>query len=512
IPIILQTTLTADAVSFFLWSFYWMVLYPAYFTPFLHLPTPKNRGIITGNENGLFTEFPWDVACRFYDKVPNQGLIRYYVALSNERILVTSPQGLSEILSSKSYDFGKSNLSKFAIKRFTGNGLGFLDGDEHKVGSLRKSLMPAFTARHIQDLIPTFWSKAVEMTHGIEETVRLNPTGEAVVALHDWGTRATLDIIGVAGLGYNFDTLNHPDNELSRQYKKMFIEPSNAFNWLELLGNYIDFRFLLKLPIKKNLELTQGSNFMRNIAAQVIRERQEKLHVSGDSGLKDIITTALASGAFTNDQLVDHVMTFLVAGHESTATAFEWTMYELGQRPDIQSRLRREIRDRMPSSLDTANPLLVETLPYLNAVCSEVLRFHPFVPFATRVAEKDTTVLGQHIPKGTILAYAAEATNHDEKLWGPSGGRFDPERFMAPGAANSGGAISNFAFLTFSAGPKSCIGQKFTRTELACLVAAVVGVFEIRLVNNLTAGNLKLGKTKKSKEGIFAIMKRLDGW
>lgn len=71
--------------------------------------------------------------------MPNNGLIRYYVALSNERILVTTTRALSDVLSHNSNDFGKSNLSKFAIKRFTGNGLGFLEGNEHKVSKERTS-------------------------------------------------------------------------------------------------------------------------------------------------------------------------------------------------------------------------------------------------------------------------------------------------------------------------------------------------------------------------------------
>jgi hypothetical protein len=136
-------------------ALYWLVLYPKYFTPFWHLPTPRvghpsfrltfeccaNRDIdvlqhrwaFTGNETSLFRELPWDVARRWSETIPNDGLIRYYVALSNERLLVTSPKGLSEVLVHGAYDFTKTNLVKFAIQRFTGNGLGFLDGEEHRV-------------------------------------------------------------------------------------------------------------------------------------------------------------------------------------------------------------------------------------------------------------------------------------------------------------------------------------------------------------------------------------------
>ncbi|KAM0188787.1 hypothetical protein ACHAPI_010396 [Fusarium lateritium] len=390
------------------------------------------------------------------------------------------------MLSHNSNDFRKSNLSKFTIKRFTGNRLGFLEGNKHKVQ--RKNLMPAFTKKH--------------------------------------GTRATLDIIGTAGFGYEFGTLHNPNNEIRQQYKKIFLEPSTAFNWLELLGNYIDFRLLLTLPVKKNRELTAGSNFMRNIAKKVIQERREKLFqnpLSQASNIedtkKDIITTALASDCFSEEQLVDHIMTFLVAGHKSTATAFEWTMYKLGRRPDMQQRVREEVRTHLPSPNAKVEALSLESLPYLKAVCSEVLRYHPFVPFATRIAEKDTWVADQFVPKGTIVAYAAHISNHDSELWGPAAHVFDPERWMEPGKENSGGASSNYAMLTFSAGPKSCIGEVWTRAELACLVAVMVGAFEIELVEGKQAdgtvyptASLKIGKTMKLRGGVFARLRRLENW
>jgi cytochrome P450 len=233
---------------------------------------------------------------------------------------------------------------------------------------------------------------------------------------------------------------------------------------------------------------------------------------SKDNQNPDIISIALASGGFSEDELVDHVMTFLVAGHESTATAFEWAIYEIARRPEMQNRLRNDIRAHI-SSLKGGEDIgsSIESIPYLNAVCSEVLRFYPFVPFATRVASKDNTILGTFVPKGTVVAFAAHATNHDKSLWGPDADQFNPERWMGPGRARSGGSSTNYAFLTFSAGAKSCIGQGWTRSELACLVAATVGRFCIELANP-EEKRLKVGKTMKLHAGVNVYMKTVDGW
>ncbi|KAE8403348.1 cytochrome P450 [Aspergillus pseudonomiae] len=507
---------------------YALVLYFKYFTPFKYLLTPPRRWLLTGNQTSLFREFPWDVARRWSETIPNNGLIRYYVALSNERLLVTSPKGLSEVLVHGAYDYTKTNLARFAIQRFTGNGLGFLDGEEHRMQ--KKGLLPAFATGHIKRLIPKFWAKAALMVSLIERSLeddsskdQRQKSDSPVVPLHHWGTRATLDIIGVVGMGYDFDTLTHPHNELSEQYRKMFLEPSNAFNWLELLGNYIDFRILLTLPVRKNRELTQGSQYIRQVAERVIHHKIQKQQRQSEESPPDddIVAIALASGTFTEQQLVDHVMTFLVAGHESTATAFEWAMYELGRRPAMQSRLREEIRTHISSmqvegrgtttAAGTHLATTIESLPYLNAVCSEVLRFYPFVPFATRVASRDNTIQGTFVPKGTVVAFAAHATNHDAALWGLDADRFDPERWMRPQQGKSGGATSNFASLTFSAGPKSCIGQGWTRAELACLVGATVGRFEIALLDPMD-NHLKRGKTMKLRNGVRARVKVVDGW
>ncbi|KAL0943252.1 uncharacterized protein CTRU02_201138 [Colletotrichum truncatum] len=506
-----------------LWIGYWIILYPTYFTPLRNLPTPPKRKYLTGNKDIYFLDNPWTDFPNVVKSIPNNGLIRYYGAFSRELVLVTKPHALREMLGVKAYDFSHSSLVKLAMKRFTGSNLGFLSDEETK--RHRKSLLPAFTTAHIRGLVPLFWRKAEEMTACFdnEQTAR---GADAVISLGEYGSRATLDGIGLAGMGYNFDTLHKPDNELRKRYRKMIMEPTRAFYWIELLSHHIDFRLLLRLPLKKNLEVVEASNYLRGVARTVIREREKALlqtKTGGDSGNvvgsgdgKDIITVALASGSFHGEQLVDHVMTFLTAGHESTATAFEWTMYELGRNPEIQQRLRREISQAIISNAsdDVDNPrsnpgIIVQDLPYLNAVLSEVLRHYPFIPLLVRVAQKETTLVGQTIPKGTPVLYSAMAINHDEQLWGPDAHLFLPDRWLSspPGNNNNSqqlGTMGNYSMLTFGAGSKSCIGHAFARAELACLVAAVVRRFDIELVNAATAGRIKFGLTNKSAEGMLA--------
>jgi hypothetical protein len=132
------------------YTFYCLVLYPRVFTPFKSLPTPvvcyhvlirfnnrsdkfKTRHVVTGNERGLFKEPQWTVARRVSETVPNSGLVRYYAALNQERILVTSPAALAEVLVQRVDDFDHPAFMKFAAERVTGKGMQFANGEEHKV-------------------------------------------------------------------------------------------------------------------------------------------------------------------------------------------------------------------------------------------------------------------------------------------------------------------------------------------------------------------------------------------
>lgn len=124
-----------------------------------------------------------------------------------------------------------------------------------------------------------------------------------------------------------------------------------------------------------------------------------------------------------------------------------------------------------------------ETTPYLAAVCNESLRLYPTVPAIARHAVRPTMIGKQHIPKGTSGLVSLWAINRDHSIWGDNAEEYDPERWLkGPNAAN-GGAENPSAFTTFIHGPRSCIGQSFARTEMKCLLAAMIMRFRFEMVN-----------------------------
>ena len=348
--------------------------------------------------------------------------------------------------------------------------------------------MPAFAFRHVKELYPIFWEKSTKLVNGLMSVVRkegkesvASIDDAATVEISGWSSRATLDIIGVAGMGHDFDSLDNPDTRINITYRKVF-SPTRQQRLMGLLGLFLPQWFLRALPVAHNNRVVEASNTIKEVCRELIRKKKEKIDQKEKRVDADILSVALESGGFTEEDLVNQMMTFLAAGHETTASALTWAFYLLCLHPEVQTRLREEVRATLPpiddTETDTASSL--DQCHYLHAVCNEVLRVFSPVPITLREAGRDTSILGQYIPKGTKVLVSPWAVNTATSLWGPDADKFNPDRWMGPGKANSGGAESNYAFLTFLHGPRSCIGQAFAKAEFACLVAAVVGRFEIK--------------------------------
>lgn len=157
----------------------------------------------------------------------------------------------------------------------------------------------------------------------------------------------------------------------------------------------------------------------------------------------------------------------------------------------MQTKLRNEIQQHIPdpsalSDASTDIASLLESMPYLNGVCNEVMRLFPTIPVTARITIRDTTIAGQFIPKDTIIFIVPWAINRNPKLWGIDAEKFIPERWIdkeTGRATMNGGADSNYSFLTFLHGPRSCIGERFARAELRALLAAFVGSFEFQMAD-----------------------------
>lgn len=314
--------------------------------------------------------------------------------------------------------------------------------------------MPAFSHRHIKDLYPIFWDKSVALARALEESIA-QTAGQSskVFDVADWLARTTLDILGAAGLGEEFDTLHHPDNKVCRAYRNVFEQrpPQGALAMgLFLLRE----AFTTALHLPRNDSIAVATKTLTGVARQLIAGKRKTSAGKCKGDGRDIISVALASESFTDSMLENHLLTFLAAGHETTATSMTWAIYALCLYPAVQQRLRAEVRQRLPHILDDlpTAPMtaeLLESLPYLHAVCNEVFRVYPPAGLTRRVAVNNTSILGQFVPAGTEIVIVPRALNVSQELWGPDAGVFNPDRWLGPKQANTGGGLTNFSFMTF---------------------------------------------------------------
>lgn len=293
-----------------------------------------------------------------------------------------------------------------------------------------------------------------------------------VVDITTWVGRAALDIIGIAALGVDFSSLADPGNQLSRAYQVIF-EPDATSRIIFLLSIVVSVTAVKVLPLKKARDIRAGSAYVKKYLKDIFSKRdiqagsaveKEKSHA------KDILSVAAQYGGFTTDELVNQARTFLVAGHETTATGVQWAFYTL-TRPEhlhIQQRLREEIHKELPNlaSGEEMSAQLLDKLPYLDAVCKETLRVNGPSTFSKRSAVRDTELHGLKIGKGTGFLIPNWAINKSRNLWGENARVFDPERWLNGKDRFNGGA-DTLAFQTFSYGTRGCIGKSKLRSIAA---------------------------------------------
>jgi cytochrome P450 len=486
------------------WTFYQWMIYPRYVSPLRHLPGPKGGSLFMGHFFENLKNAPGKQFQTWLTEIPNDGIIRYLDIFNSERILPVSPAALADVLVTRNYDFEKPAPLRKGISRILGLGLFLAEGDEHK--RQRKTMMPAFNFRHVKNLYPTFWSLSLSLTSEIATHI-YSPTfsTSAGIEVNSWASRATLDIIGLAGMGQNFSSLQNESNPLNITYRKLF-RPSRVGQFIGILNTFLPPWVVRNLPIQRNDDIKHASDTIKRACFELIQ--QKKAAMAAGKSHTDILSVALSSGGFTDEELSNQMMTFLAAGHETTASALTWAVYMLCKHPDKQAKLREEVQSRLGPQLTGTRPItsdLIDNSPYLQAFCNEVLRLYPPVSVTIRQAVVDTSIANVPIPKGTTIILSPWAINTSAALWGADAQEFKPERWIEHA---SGGVDSNFAFLTFLHGPRSCIGQRFAVAELACLLACWAGGWQTQLVRE---GEVEIrgGITLKPKDGLWVRVRRV---
>ena len=168
-----------------------------------------------------------------------------------------------------------------------------------------------------------------------------------------------------------------------------------------------------------------------------------------------------------------NIVTFISAGHETTANGLTWTLYLLSQSPDWRERARTEADE----AFDPGHPASLERCEVLRAVFEEALRLYPPAATLSRQAIADDEILGVRIPAGTVVVISPYVLHRRRGLW-DNPDAFDPGRFLGERRER----IDRFAYIPFGAGPRVCIGMAFATQEAIVILANFLRAFRFELV------------------------------
>jgi cytochrome P450 len=208
----------------------------------------------------------------------------------------------------------------------------------------------------------------------------------------------------------------------------------------------------------------------------LIEERRRDGRDRGDLLSMLMLARDEDGGAGMSDrQLRDEVMTLLLAGHETTANALSWTFYLLGQNPDAEARLHRELDDVLGGRLPTVDDL--PRLRYSENVVAESMRLFPPAWALGRRSLKDQELGGARVARGSLVMSSPYLMHRDARFF-PDPLRFEPDRFTPEARA----ARPKFAYFPFGGGARACIGEPFAWMEGVLVLATIAQRWRLRLV------------------------------
>ncbi|KAJ2960483.1 hypothetical protein NQZ79_g4096 [Umbelopsis isabellina] len=280
------------------------------------------------------------------------------------------------------------------------------------------------------------------------------------VEIHSMFQRLTLDALGLAGFGFDFQSLRNPKGRYVTVYNDLM---GGALN-----GMYFLFPWLDRFPIGRRYQLHKKLEEFDELLYDIIRQKKADLEsgkLSPDSDLLSMMIQATndSSGEskLSDIELRDNVSIFFLAGHDTTANALACVIYFLARHPEYQEKARQEALEAIgdDGSIPTLDQL--KNLPFIDSCIKEALRLCPSVAqLPGRYIAKDFyTNEGYLIPKGTRAILSIYSLHHNKKYWGEDVEEFKPERF------EEGKKIDPYLWVPFSFGSRSCIGQQFSMIE-----------------------------------------------
>ncbi|MFG3280641.1 cytochrome P450 [Streptomyces sp. NPDC048111] len=396
----------------------------------------------------------------------------------HQHLFVSSLDLVTEVSDETRFAKGISKILDH-VREFAGDGLFTAYNDEPNWAKAHDILMPAFALGSLRTYHPAMLRVARRVIDSWDDRAGSG----APVDVADDMTRMTLDTIGLAGFGFDFDSFG-------RATPHPFVEAMvRCLEWsMQRLG---------RVPgsdhSAADREFERDSAYLASVVDEVIAARTE----SGDTSVDDLLGLMLGATHPKDGTTLDaanirnQVITFLIAGHETTSGTLSFALYHLLKDPAALRLVQREVdqlwgdtRDPEPAFED------IGRLRFTRQVLSETLRLWPTAAAFTRQAREDT-VLGGRVPMAAgDLVTVLTPMLHRDAVWGDNPELFDPGRFTPEAEA----ARSPHAYKPFGTGERACIGRQFALHEATMLLALLVhryrfldsGDYRLRIRETLT--------------------------
>lgn len=367
--------------------------------------------------------------------------------------MVMDPASLKQVLRDKVEDYPKSTVTKLILEPAIGDSLFVAEGQNWLWQ--RRAAAPVFSHRNVAALAPVMTSAAERSSARVAVA-----TGGRAVDMFDEMVTATFEVISdvtfSGGEGFaRADVHRAIETYIGAAAKVSFLDIIGAPAWMPRPSRMISGRAMLDM---KRLA-DKGIDQRRADGAKPVPDLLDLLLDGEDPKTGRRMTTA---------ELRDNLLTFIVAGHETTALTLAWGLYLCAFDQDVQMAARDQARavlgDRAATSADIA------ALPLVRAIVDETLRLYPPAAFLSRTAMKADSLCGREIRAGDTVILPIYALHRHHLLW-PDPDQFDPSRFAHPKA------IDRFAYLPFGDGPRICIGANFALQEAVIILATLLARF-----------------------------------
>jgi cytochrome P450 len=375
----------------------------------------------------------------------------YSRVANRQRIFLLDPALIQEALVRNADALSKGEDVRRALGPALGQGLLTADGAHWRWQ--RQSVAPAFRHEKLVGLLPAMIS-AAERTR--DRWIAMG-SGATVRIGHEM-MRTTFDIIVetmMSGPG-GIDVVR-----VERGITD-YLKPTGWIFALSIL-NAPDW-----VPYPGRGRARAATAYLRSAITGMIAERRR-----GGEVREDLVALLLGAAdpetgrTMTDEEIADNLLTFITAGHETTALGLAWTLLLLAHHPEHEARVLSEI-----DAVTGGGPVRPEHVPgltYTRQVFSEAMRLYPPAPIITRTATRAFPLGGFMVPEGAVIVVPIHAVHHHAAIWDQPE-RFDPERF-APEQAKG---RHRYAYMPFGAGPRICIGSAFAQMEALAILAVLL--------------------------------------